>query len=201
LCLFHVACSPFVGDASATTAAGGWRHLAGASAGSRIYFSSIYLCLPVVGPRRPRTNKAATCERASSRVYTYSCCGLRADSRTLGNQYSSASFRILAKRFIPVAQPGGGAGGTPPRIWVHKKIPGCAVGLNTQNCAWFGTQISLITAMSFREAMRPPNHQPRALPLDPAGGPPFPRPPMPPPPNPGRATDSFPWSRFPSLIS
>ena len=82
-----------------------WRHLAGASAGSRIYFSSIYLCLPVVGPRRPRTNKAAACERASSRVYTYSCCGLRADSRTLGNQYSSASFRILAKRFIPVAQP------------------------------------------------------------------------------------------------
>ena len=39
-----------------------------------------------------------------------------------------------------------GAGGTPPpRNWVHKKIPGCAVELNTQMCAWFGSQISLIT--------------------------------------------------------
>jgi len=43
-----------------------------------------------------------------------------------------------------------------PRNWVHKKIPGCAVELNTQNCAWFGSQISIITAMSFREAMPPP---------------------------------------------
>jgi len=43
----------------------------------------------------------------------------------------------------------------PPRNWVHKKIPGCAVELHTQNCAWFGSQISLITAMSFREAMPP----------------------------------------------
>jgi len=43
----------------------------------------------------------------------------------------------------------------PPRNWVHKKIPGCAVELNTQNYAWFGSQISLITAMSFREAMPP----------------------------------------------
>ena len=42
-----------------------------------------------------------------------------------------------------------------PRNWVHKKIPGCAVELNTQNCAWFGSQISLITAMSFWEAMPP----------------------------------------------
>jgi len=69
----------------------------------------------------------------------------------------------------------------PPRNWVHRKIPGCALELNTQNCAWFGSQISLITAMSFREAMPPPNHPPGALPLDPAGGPPFPRPPVPPP--------------------
>jgi len=94
-----------------------------------------------------------------------------------------------------VAQPGGG-GTPPPRNWVHKKIPGCAVELNTQNCAWFGSQIYLITAMSFREAMPPSNHQPGAPPLDPAGGPPFPRPPVPPPtrppvpppPNPGCAT-------------
>jgi len=35
----------------------------------------------------------------------------------------------------------------------------------------------------------PPNHPPGALPLDPAGGLPFPRPPVPPPPNPGCATD------------
>jgi len=43
----------------------------------------------------------------------------------------------------------------PPRNWVHKKISGCAVELNTQNCAWFSSQISLITAMSFREAVPP----------------------------------------------
>ena len=34
-----------------------------------------------------------------------------------------------------VAQPGGPGGTGPPRNWVHKKIPGCAVKLNTQNCA------------------------------------------------------------------
>ena len=79
---------------------------------------------------------------------------------------------------IALAQPGGHA--PPARNWVHKKIPGCAVELNTQNCAWFGSQISLITAMSFREAMLPPNHPPGALSLDPAGGLPFPRPPVPP---------------------
>ena len=33
----------------------------------------------------------------------------------------------------PVAQPGGGVPPAPlPRNWVHKKIPGCAVELNTQ---------------------------------------------------------------------
>jgi len=52
-----------------------------------------------------------------------------------------------------VAQPGGRPGDTGPRNWVHKKIPDCAVELNTQNCAWFGSQISLITAMSFRETI------------------------------------------------
>ena len=74
------------------------------------------------------------------------------------------------------------------RNWVHEKIPGCAVELNTQNSARFGSQISLITAISFREAM-PRNHPPGALPLDPAGGLPFPRLPVPPPPHPGCATD------------
>ena len=50
-----------------------------------------------------------------------------------------------------------GRGHVPPEIGftLHKKIPGCAVELNTQNCAWFGSQISLLTAMSFREAMPP----------------------------------------------
>ena len=50
---------------------------------------------------------------------------------------------------------GKSTGGARGRKWVHKKIPGCAVELNTQNCAWFGSQIYLITAMSFREAMPP----------------------------------------------
>ena len=90
---------------------------------------------------------------------------------------------------ITVAQPRGAAGARPLPYWIHKKIPGCAVELNTQNCAWFGSQISLISAMSFREAMPPPNNPPGALPLDPAGGPPFSRPPCAPPPNPGYATD------------
>ena len=49
----------------------------------------------------------------------------------------------------------GGRQARAPRNWVHKKIPGCAVELNTQNCAWFGSRISLITAMSFREDMPP----------------------------------------------
>jgi len=49
----------------------------------------------------------------------------------------------------------GGSGSTSPKKCVHKKTPGCAVELNTQNCAWFGNQISLMTAMSFREAMPP----------------------------------------------
>jgi len=41
--------------------------------------------------------------------------------------------------------------------------------------------------MSIREAMPLPNHPPGALPLDPAGGLPFPRLPVPPP-DPGCAT-------------
>jgi len=43
----------------------------------------------------------------------------------------------------------GERGHAPPEIGFtrksHKKIPGCAVELNTQNCAWFASQISLIT--------------------------------------------------------
>ena len=43
-----------------------------------------------------------------------------------------------------------------PRNWVHWKIPGCAVEINTQNCAWFGSQTALlITATSFRQAVPP----------------------------------------------
>jgi len=97
-------------------------------------------------------------------------------------------FICLSVRSL--GQPGGGHAPS-PRNWVHKKISGCAVELNTQNCAWFGSQISLITAMSFREAVPlPPNHPPGVLPLDPAGGLPFPRPPVPLPPNLGYATAS-----------
>jgi len=57
----------------------------------------------------------------------------------------------------------------PPRNWVHKKIPGCVVELNTQNCAWFGSQISLITAMSFREAMPPRTTHQELCPWTPLG--------------------------------
>jgi len=70
------------------------------------------------------------------------------------------------------------------RNWVHKKIPGCAVELNTQNCAWFGIQISLVTAMSFRGAVPPPEPAP-----GPRWGTSVPQTPVPPPPNPGYATD------------
>jgi len=55
----------------------------------------------------------------------------------------------------PLSRAARGPGGTPLRNWVHKKIPDCAVELNTQNCASFSSQISLITAMGFREAMPP----------------------------------------------
>jgi len=36
-----------------------------------------------------------------------------------------------------LAQPGGHG---LPRNWVHEKIPGCAVQLNTQNCAWLAAK-------------------------------------------------------------
>ena len=42
----------------------------------------------------------------------------------------------------------------PPKLGSQKN-PGRAVELNTQICAWFGSKISLITAMSFREAVPP----------------------------------------------
>jgi len=85
------------------------------------------------------------------------------------------------------SQGGGGRGhAPPPRNWVHKKIPGCAVELNTQNCAWFGSQISFITAMSFPKAMPP---EPPTRGSAPGWGTSVPRPPVPPPPNPGCATD------------
>ena len=76
---------------------------------------------------------------------------------------------------------GVGARPPPPRNWDHKTIPGCAVELNTQNCAWFGSQISLITAMSFREAMPPPEPPTRGSAFGPAGGLPFSMPSVPPP--------------------
>jgi len=61
-------------------------------------------------------------------------------------------FICLSVRSL--GQPGGAR--PLPRNWVHKKISGCAVELNTQNCAWFGSQISLINAMRFREACLSP---------------------------------------------
>ena len=89
---------------------------------------------------------------------------------------------------ITVAQPRGAAGARPLPYWIHKKIPGCAVELNTQNCAWFGSQISLITAVSFREAMPPRTTHQGLMPLDPSGDLRFPDPLCPPPPNPGCAS-------------
>ena len=59
--------------------------------------------------------------------------------------YLLATARVHAIVLIcrSVAQPGWEAGGhAPPRNCFHKKIPGCAVELNTQNCAWFDSQIS-----------------------------------------------------------
>jgi len=82
----------------------------------------------------------------------------------------------------------GGGGGTPRRNWVHKNIPGCVVELNTQNCAWFGSQISLITALSFREAMPPPEPPTRGSAHGPRWGTSVPQTPCAPPPNPGYAT-------------
>jgi len=79
-----------------------------------------------------------------------------------------------------VAQPGGRGARPPPRNWVYKKIPGCAVELSTQYRAWFGSQISLITAMSFREAMPPPEPPTSGSAPGPLWGSPFPRPPVPP---------------------
>jgi len=49
-----------------------------------------------------------------------------------------------------------------------------ALQLNTQNCAWFGNEMS-VYAVSFRGAF-PRTRLPGALPLDPAGGLPSPDP-------------------------
>jgi len=73
-----------------------------------------------------------------------------------------------------------GGGARAPRNWVHKKIPGCAVELNTQNCAWFGSQISLYCY----ELSEPPT---RGSAPEPRWGTSVPL--CPPPPNPGYATD------------
>jgi len=116
--------------------------------------------------------------------------------RRHGSPFDNGDCHVTA--FRPISEtahnwshwrsPGGGRGHA--RNLVHKKIPGCAVELNTQNCAWFGSQISLITAMSFREAV-PPEPPTRGSAPGRRWGLPFPRPPVPPPPNPGCATG---WS-------
>jgi len=104
------------------------------------------------------------------------------------------SFHCVKKKFRLLVQPRGlGSKGArpPPRNWVHKKIPGCAVELNIRNCAWFGSQISLITAMSFREATPPLGTTHQGLcPWTPLGDFRSPDPLCPPTPNPGYATDS-----------
>ena len=101
---------------------------------------------------------------------------------------STDSISGVRLGFLALAQPRGGAGGMSPRNWVHKKIPGCVVELNTQNCAWFGSQISLITAMSFREAMPPRTTHQGLCPWTPLGDFRSPDPLCPPHPNPGYAT-------------
>jgi len=89
-----------------------------------------------------------------------------------------------------LAQPrGAGARPSPPKNCFYKKIPGCAVELNTQNCAWFGSQIPLITAMSFREAMPPRTTHQGLCPWTLLGDFRSPDPLCPPSPNPGYATD------------
>ena len=79
--------------------------------------------------------------------------GSRAEHLTV-ESCRSLSVNFLVFFSVSVAQPGG-AGARPPEIGFtrksHKKIPGCAVELNTQNCAWFASQISLITL--FRQAV------------------------------------------------
>jgi len=86
--------------------------------------------------------------------------GIRSIQGQLISRYTTTS-RNCSRSCHQWRNQGGGVPPAPlPRNWVHKKIPGCAVELNTQNCAWFGSQLSLITAMSFREAMPPrTNHQ------------------------------------------
>ena len=113
------------------------------------------------------------------RALKIGCSPMRGRTQPMGfdckHGYAQEEYRPIAdtiKRteigLLTGAAEGREQGGTPPpRNWVHKKISGCAFELNTQNCAWFSSQISLITAMSFREAVPPPNHPPGALPLGP----------------------------------
>jgi len=97
--------------------------------------------------------------------------------------FSTSAFNDVGH---PTDAAKGGARHT--RNSVHKKIPGCAVELNTQNCAWFGSQVSLITAMSFQEAVPPRTTHQGLCPGTPLGDFCSPYPLCPPPPNPGYAT-------------
>ena len=103
---------------------------------------------------------------------------------------SSSLSTHIHRHTSGAARGAGGDGTATPRNWVHKKIPCCTVELNTQNCTWFGSQISLITKMSFREAICPlPRITHQGLcPWTPQGDFRSPDPLCPPLPNPGYAT-------------
>ena len=98
-------------------------------------------------PHETKSKQVATVMAATARI-------VAADAPAACCLFASGGLKTGRCR---TGAPGEGAGERTPPLgnWVHNKIPGCAVELNTQNCAWFGSQISLITAMSFREAMPP----------------------------------------------
>jgi len=117
-----------------------------------------------VEPRRPTAPQTtSTCTKSSSGRSTASSPGGSTHARTHARPHTHTHTGRYSL---------GECTDTPPalRNWVHEKMPGCAVELNrpTQNYAWFGSQISLITAMSFREAIPRTTHQ-GLCPLTPLG--------------------------------
>ena len=91
-----------------------------------------------------------------------------------------------------MAQPGGGlAGGTPPprKLGIQENSWLRHLAKYTKLCMVWQPNI-LNNCYELSGGYAPPNHPPGALPLDPAGGLPFPRPSVPPPPNLGYATAS-----------
>jgi len=110
------------------------------------------------------------------------------ESKLVGRKERKKELRVICVGVVVwgTGAAKGGAEGTPP-----------PPKLGSQENSWLRrwakyTKLCMVrhpnNCYDLSGGYAPPNHLPGALPLDPAGGLPFPRPFVPPPPNPGYAT-------------